>query len=162
MYDLLSIMNLEVAVSKSMSRHVDRQYQNIKKGNDACELKSAWYFFFLFFERHNGPASARPCQEGHFWKRSETEKRILRVAQNTTNSCAARITGNTCSIHDDKRKVQSCRRNLLRSDTEKDRIVCLFSFSWRLCVRPKMRVRRSLRRGAEPLKKDQIWKSVAH
>ena len=37
----------------------------------------------LFFERHNGPASAAPCQEGHFWKRSETKKRILRVAQKT-------------------------------------------------------------------------------
>ena len=38
---------------------------------------------FSFFERHNGPASAAPCQEGHFWKRSETKKRILRVAQKT-------------------------------------------------------------------------------
>ena len=35
------------------------------------------------WERHNGPASAAPCQEGHFWKRSETKKRILRVAQKT-------------------------------------------------------------------------------
>ena len=43
------------------------------------------FFFFLFFPfyRHNGPASAAPCQEGHFWKRSETKKRILRVAQKT-------------------------------------------------------------------------------
>ena len=41
------------------------------------------FVFFLFFERHNGPASAAPCQEGHFWKRSETKKRILRVAQKT-------------------------------------------------------------------------------
>ena len=39
--------------------------------------------FLFFFERHNGPASAAPCQEGHFWKRSETKKRILRVAQKT-------------------------------------------------------------------------------
>ena len=31
------------------------------------------------FERHNGPATARPLQEGRFWKRSETKKRILRV-----------------------------------------------------------------------------------
>ena len=23
---------------------------------------------FFFFLRHNGPASAAPCQEGHFWK----------------------------------------------------------------------------------------------
>ena len=38
---------------------------------------------FFFFLRHNGPASAAPCQEGHFWKRSETKKRILRVAQKT-------------------------------------------------------------------------------
>ena len=37
----------------------------------------------FFLERHNGPASAAPCQEGHFWKRSETKKRILRVAQKT-------------------------------------------------------------------------------
>ena len=35
------------------------------------------------FERHNGPAPARPLQEGRFWKRSETKKRILRVAQKT-------------------------------------------------------------------------------
>ena len=40
-------------------------------------------FFFLFFERHNGPATARPLQEGRFWKRSETKRRILRVAQKT-------------------------------------------------------------------------------
>ena len=40
-------------------------------------------FFFPLFLRHNGPASAAPCQEGHFWKRSETKKRILRVAQKT-------------------------------------------------------------------------------
>ena len=49
-------------------------------------LSSTTYIFFLFFsffERHNGPASAAPCQEGHFWKRSETKKRILRVAQKT-------------------------------------------------------------------------------
>ena len=38
---------------------------------------------FFVLERHNGPASAAPCQEGHFWKRSETKKRILRVAQKT-------------------------------------------------------------------------------
>ena len=37
----------------------------------------------LSFFLHNGPASAAPCQEGHFWKRSETKKRILRVAQKT-------------------------------------------------------------------------------
>ena len=49
--------------------------------------KNAIFFFFSFFPRlflrHNGPASAAPCQEGHFWKRSETKKRILRVAQKT-------------------------------------------------------------------------------
>ena len=42
-----------------------------------------FFSFFLFFFRHNGPASAAPCQEGHFWKRSETKKRIPRVAQKT-------------------------------------------------------------------------------
>ena len=42
-----------------------------------------FFFFSPFFESHNGPASAAPCQEGHFWKRSETKKRILRVAQKT-------------------------------------------------------------------------------
>ena len=42
-----------------------------------------FFFSFFFFLRHNGPASAAPCQEGHFWKRSETKKRILRVAQKT-------------------------------------------------------------------------------
>ena len=31
-------------------------------------------FFILFVERHNGPAPARPLQEGRFWKRSETKK----------------------------------------------------------------------------------------
>ena len=44
---------------------------------------SFFSFFFSFFERHNGPAPARPLQEGRFWKRSETKKRILRVAQKT-------------------------------------------------------------------------------
>ena len=31
-------------------------------------LQSQFFFFrfSLFFERHNGPASAAPCQEGHF------------------------------------------------------------------------------------------------
>ena len=49
MYDLLSIMNLEVAVSKSMSRHVDRQCEKVKKGNDAYELKKCmtWSFSTL-------------------------------------------------------------------------------------------------------------------
>ena len=46
MYDLLSIMNLEVAVSKSMSRHVDRQCEKVKKGNDAYELKKCMTFSF--------------------------------------------------------------------------------------------------------------------
>ena len=32
-------MNLEVAVSQSMSRHVDRQREKVKKGNDAYQLK---------------------------------------------------------------------------------------------------------------------------
>ena len=41
------------------------------------------FFFSFFFERHNGPAPARPLQDGRFWKRSETRKRILRVAQKT-------------------------------------------------------------------------------
>ena len=36
----------------------------------------------LFF-RQNGPATAAPLQEGRFWRRSETKKRILRVAQNS-------------------------------------------------------------------------------
>ena len=31
-----------------------------------------------------------------------------------------------------------------------------------MVVRPKMKVRRSFRRGAEPQKEDRIWKSVAH
>ena len=26
-------------------------------------------FFSLFLKRHNGPATAAPVQEGHFWKR---------------------------------------------------------------------------------------------
>ena len=42
-------MNLEVAVSKSMSRHVDRQCEKVKKGNDAYELKKCmtWSFSTL-------------------------------------------------------------------------------------------------------------------
>ena len=40
------------------------------------------------FFRQNGPASAAPVQEGHFWKRSETKKRILRVAQRTQTRTA--------------------------------------------------------------------------
>ena len=32
------------------------------------------FSLYFLFERHNGPASAAPCQEGHFWKRSETKK----------------------------------------------------------------------------------------
>ena len=46
MYDLLSIMNLEVAVSKSMSRHVDRQCEKVKKGNDAYQLKKCMKLSF--------------------------------------------------------------------------------------------------------------------
>ena len=41
--------------------------------------------FFFFFLRQNGPASAAPLQEGRFWKRSETKKRILRVAQSNAS-----------------------------------------------------------------------------
>ena len=39
--------------------------------------------FLSFFWRQNGPATAAPFQEGHFWKKSETSKRILRVAQHS-------------------------------------------------------------------------------
>ena len=39
-------MNLEVAVSKSMSRHVDRQCEKVKKGNDAYELKKCMTLSF--------------------------------------------------------------------------------------------------------------------
>ena len=46
LYDLLSIMNLEVAVSKSMSRHVDRQCEKVKKGNDAYQLKTCMTLSF--------------------------------------------------------------------------------------------------------------------
>ena len=46
LYDLSSIMNLEVAVSKSMSRHVDRQCEKVKKGNDAYELKKSMTLSF--------------------------------------------------------------------------------------------------------------------
>ena len=35
----------------------------------------------ICFFRHNGPATAAPVQEGQFWKRSETKKRLHRVAQ---------------------------------------------------------------------------------
>ena len=47
------------------------------------KILAKFAIFFFFFERHNGPAPARPLQEGRFWKRSETKKRILRVAQKT-------------------------------------------------------------------------------
>ena len=42
-----------------------------KDGDD--ELRNGQRFFFFL----------APCQEGHFWKRSGTKKRILRVAQKT-------------------------------------------------------------------------------
>ena len=44
--DLLSIMNLEVAVSQSMSRHADRQCGKVKKGNDAYQLKTCMTLSF--------------------------------------------------------------------------------------------------------------------
>ena len=37
---------------------------------------------FLLFFLQNGPATAAPFKEGRFWKRSETTRRILRVADN--------------------------------------------------------------------------------
>ena len=39
-------MNLEVAVSQSMSRHVDRQCEKVKKGNDAYQLKKCMTLSF--------------------------------------------------------------------------------------------------------------------
>ena len=46
LHDLSSIMNLEVAVSKSMSRHVDRQCEKVNKGNDAYQLKTCMTLSF--------------------------------------------------------------------------------------------------------------------
>ena len=51
MYDLLSIMNLEVAVSQSMSRHADRQCEKVKKGNDAYQLKKCMTLSFSTLAR---------------------------------------------------------------------------------------------------------------
>ena len=76
---------------KKISRifqHVRKYLRNSDKFSSSPAQNSMnffrkWVNIFSFFERHNGPASAAPCQEGHFWKRSETKKRILRVAQKT-------------------------------------------------------------------------------
>ena len=51
--------------------------------HEKCAGQRKSYFFPFFWGRQNGPATARPLQEGRFWKRSETKKRILRVAQKT-------------------------------------------------------------------------------
>ena len=74
-------------------------------------LRKNIYFFFL--KDITAPRQRGLARRVTSGKGLKQKKRILRVAQNTANSCAARITGNACSIHDDKRKVQSCRRNLL-------------------------------------------------
>ena len=53
------------------SRETKKNANGRKDGDD--ELRNGQRFFFFL----------APCQEGHFWKRSETKKRILRVAQKT-------------------------------------------------------------------------------
>ena len=53
------------------------KFSNISENNSNCLA-----ICFFFFCRQNCPATAAPLQEGRFWKRAETKKRILRVAQN--------------------------------------------------------------------------------
>ena len=74
---------------------------NVQRLNLLKMLRILFFFFFSpsFFKRQNGPATAAPVQEGHFWKRSETKKRILRVAQETQMKAALRETQNFATMN---------------------------------------------------------------
>ena len=52
------------------------------KDSDRVSLhRILWMFFFFFplFERHNGPATARPLQEGRFWKSKKNANFIKKM-----------------------------------------------------------------------------------
>ena len=69
------------------ARRVERQSKKSPNPNRWClsefclEIRAKNYRILnftekkIFFWRQNGPATARPFQEGRFWKRSETKKR---------------------------------------------------------------------------------------
>ena len=73
-----------VTIFWNLARNPEKNSSKIRRKNAKFEVFAIELVNILFFFlRHNGPAPARPLQEGRFWKRSETRKRILRVAQKT-------------------------------------------------------------------------------